>query len=116
MERIAIPIFQKRVSPVLDACNRLLIIDLEDGGVVNLQEIPIENLSFKERLDMFVQFKIKKIICGGVSELMLTMLKSKQIELIGGIMGKVDEIIAAYCCGSLDDPCFCMPGKRVDVK
>ncbi len=29
MLRIAVPIFQNRVSPVLDSCERLLVIDIE---------------------------------------------------------------------------------------
>jgi predicted Fe-Mo cluster-binding NifX family protein len=116
MERIAIPIFHMRVSPVLDACNQVLIVELADGAEVSRQEVCVGSLSLKERLDLFVGLKINRIICGGISELMLTMLKSKQIEPIGGISGEVEKIIVAYCCGNLDDPSFCMPGKRVNVK
>jgi hypothetical protein len=29
MERIAIPVFESRVSPVLDFCRRLLVIDID---------------------------------------------------------------------------------------
>jgi len=33
MVRIAIPIFHKRISPVLDACIRLSVIDVEKKNV-----------------------------------------------------------------------------------
>lgn len=116
MERVAIPIFESRVSPVLDSCAKLLCIDLEDGLEMRRQEIAVKKLSVYERLDLLCRWGIKTVICAGISELMCSLLKSRKIEPISGVFGEVEKIIHAYCCGNLDDPCFCMPGKRLDDK
>jgi predicted Fe-Mo cluster-binding NifX family protein len=114
MERVAIPIFESRVSPVLDSCSRLLCIDLEEGIEMRREEIAVQKLSVYERLDMLCRWGIKTVICAGISELMCSLLKSRNIESVSGVVGEVEKIINAYCCGNLDDPCFCMPGKRPD--
>lgn len=113
MERIAIPVFRRRVSPVLDVCRRMMIVDIDDGIEVDRQQIRVGHLSFRERVELLVLWKVRRIICGGISELMITLLKNEGIEAVGGIAGEVEAIIAAYCCGRLDDPSFCMPGRRM---
>ena len=44
MARIVISIFHKRVSPVLDACIRLSIIDVDKKNVIERQEVSLANL------------------------------------------------------------------------
>lgn len=112
MERVAIPIFESRVSPVLDSCARMLVIDFESGREVGRQEIFLDKMSVPERLAVLARLHIRKIICAGVSDMMCRLLESKKIEPVSGIAGEVEKIICAYCSDSLDDPCFCMPGKR----
>jgi len=53
MIRIAIPVFQDRISPVLDACTRLLIVDLDKNVEIEREEIYLDDLSLAERLTIF---------------------------------------------------------------
>jgi predicted Fe-Mo cluster-binding NifX family protein len=112
MERVAIPVFEARVSPVLDTCVRMLVVDLDGSSEVKRSEVFLEQMSVYERSEVLARWGIKKIICAGVSNLMCRMLKRRKIETIRGIAGEVEKIIHAYCCGNLNDPCFCMPGKH----
>ena len=114
MERIGIPIFESRVSPVLDSCNRLVLIDVDQGREVGRQEISLERNTVTERIELFVRWGIGKIICAGVSDLMCKYIAGKNITLISGIAGELDKILDAYICGRLNDACFEMPGKHGD--
>jgi predicted Fe-Mo cluster-binding NifX family protein len=111
MERVGIPVFESRVSPVLDSCNRLLVVDIDGGREVNRVEISLEKINISERIEIFTRWGIRKIICAGVSDIMCRYLAAKKIALISGIAGKLEEIINAYICDKLDDACFIMPGK-----
>lgn len=111
MERVGIPIFESRVSPVLDSCKRLLVIDIEGGREVNRVEISLEKININERIEIFARWGIRKIICAGISDVMCRYLAAKKITLISGIAGKFEEILNAYVCNNLDDPCYVMPGK-----
>ena len=111
MERVGIPVFESRVSPVLDSCNRLVVVDIDSGREINRVEISLEKINITERIEIFTRWGIRKIICAGVSDVMCKYLAARKIMLISGIAGKLEEILNAYICDKLDDACFTMPGK-----
>ena len=111
MERIGIPIFESRISPVLDACHRLMVVDIDGGLEVKRVEITLEKSDITERIEVFTRWGIGKIICAGVSDVMCRYLAARNIILISGFAGKVEEILNAYLCNRLNDPCYMMPGK-----
>ncbi len=112
MERVAIPVFEERVSPVLDLCNQMVIIDLDEGKEVQRQSLSLQMLSVSERCELMARWNICKIICAGVSDSMVKLLASKNIRAIDGKAGELDKIIEAYICKRLDAACFMMPGKK----
>ena len=112
MERVAIPVFESRVSPVLDSCRRIVVVDIEEGCEIRRQEIALEKMSIHERLEVIARWGIRKIICAGVSDVMCKFLAGKNITLISGIAGELETILNAYICNCLNDPCFLMPGNR----
>jgi predicted Fe-Mo cluster-binding NifX family protein len=114
MERVAIPVFESRVSPVLDFCHRMVIVDIKHGRETNRQEVSLENLTLTQRLEIFAQWGVRKIICAGVSDVMCRFLSGAHIALISGVAGDIEKIINAYICNHLDDACFIMPGKKPD--
>jgi predicted Fe-Mo cluster-binding NifX family protein len=116
MERVAIPVFESRVSPVLDSCQRIVVVDFENGREIRRQELSLEKMSVHERIEVMVRWGIRKIICAGVSDVMCRFLAGKNIVLVSGIAGELEKIINAYICNRLDDACFIMPGKRNEKK
>ncbi len=112
MERIAIPIFQSRISPVLDACNELMIVDLSEAGPVQRAIVSLEKLTPAERGITMSRRGVQKIICAGVSEWMLACLVNRGMHVISGVSGEVEQIIAAYEQNLLDQDRFRMPGGK----
>ena len=115
MIRIAIPIFHQRVSPVLDTCTRLLIIDYEGETETGRREVAFDIYSQSERYDILKKLKPDVIICCGVSESFDRMLKAAGIRLVCGIAGDVQQVLGAFICNRLDDPRFRMPGFKSDA-
>jgi predicted Fe-Mo cluster-binding NifX family protein len=116
MPRLAIPIFKARVSPVLDTCKRILLIDFENNRQTAQKELDLDNFSLRERLQIFEKNDVAVVICGGISSFFHAMLSNSNILLISGICGNVDEVIDAHFDGRLDDPCFFMPGYKAGDK
>jgi predicted Fe-Mo cluster-binding NifX family protein len=114
MERVGIPVFESRVSPVLDSCHRMVVVDIKGGFEIQRQEISLEKLPLNQRLELFTRWGIRKIICAGVSDLMCRFLSGIDVVLISGVAGDIEKIIKAYICNRLDDTCFSMPGKKSD--
>ena len=112
MERIAIPIFQNRISPVLDACRNLMVVDIEDGKESRLMIISLAGMTCLERSATIFRRRIDTIICAGISDLMSRYMTGRGINLVSGIAGDADRIIEAYCQHRLCDDRYLMPGRR----
>ncbi len=114
MQRVAIPIFQNRISPVLDSCRHMLIIDIDQGAEMDRETVYMDEMSLTERCGIFAKLDVTMMICGGVSEVFANMLMGAGIHLLNGIAGEVDDVITAFFEGRLDKPQFYMPGFRKD--
>lgn len=110
MSRIAIPIFMGRVSPVLDTCTRLMLITVEHSREIERQELFLNGFSLSDRYHLMKKAEIDVIICCGISDVLFSMLASTDMQLICGIIGDVDEVLAAFLSDRLGEPSFRMPG------
>ncbi|MBF0452074.1 MAG: NifB/NifX family molybdenum-iron cluster-binding protein [Candidatus Magnetomorum sp.] len=107
--KIAIPTFRSRLSPVFDWCERLLIIEKMQNDEMRM-EVSLANLTLMERVNILLELNIEILICGVVSESLLPVLESKNIHVIPGIAGTIDEIIEAFFMDTLKQKKFTMPG------
>jgi len=112
MIRIAIPIFHHRVSPVLDTCTRLLIIDFEGQSEVDRREVVFDMYSTSERFEIVKKLNPDAVICCGVSDVFDRMFQAAGIRLICGIAGNVQQVAEAFLYDRLNAPCFRMPGFK----
>ncbi len=106
----AVPVFMGRVSPVLDACTQLVLLELGGKRETACREVHITGASIFERACQMQKLGIGVIICGTVSDAFYNLLRGDGIDLVCGIAGDVDDVIDAYFNGSLDQPRFRMPG------
>jgi predicted Fe-Mo cluster-binding NifX family protein len=112
MNRIAIPVFRSRISPVFDSCSRVLLVDLEHNREIKRTEITFEDLSVRERLRMLSRWGVTNVICAGISQSFHDQLTAAKISPITGIVGDVSEVLSAFRCDGLNDPHFFMPGYK----
>jgi predicted Fe-Mo cluster-binding NifX family protein len=108
--RVAVPVFMGRVSPVLDTCNQLYVIDPEGQKESARRMIRMKSASILERVRELNNLGVGLVICGAVSEFFFNLLREADIELVCDIAGDVDDVIEAYYDGSLRQPRFRMPG------
>jgi len=113
--RIAIPVFQSRVSPVFDCCSRVLLVDLEPDREIKRTEITCQDLSVFDRVKRLNESGVTLVICAGISQSFHDQLVAAEISTIPGIVGQVDEVLSAFKCDRLDNSCFCMPGYKPDL-
>jgi predicted Fe-Mo cluster-binding NifX family protein len=112
MVRIAIPIWNERISPVLDSCARLVVFDVVENKVVDRKEAYLGALSVFERSSLMKKLDIEVVICGAVSEVFCQALESNLIYMVCGITGDVEQALDAFLGNRLNDPRFRMPGYQ----
>lgn len=111
MRRTAVPVFMGRVSPVLDTCTQLFVMESSGKNEMVSRTVTIKGGSIFERTRELLKLGVNAVICGAVSGAFFNLLHEAGIEPVSGIAGDIDEIIDAYRNGTLGDARFRMPGS-----
>ncbi|MBW1836219.1 MAG: NifB/NifX family molybdenum-iron cluster-binding protein [Deltaproteobacteria bacterium] len=108
--RIAIPIWDNKVSPVMDTASRLLIIETDGHKESARFEIYLEEQDISRRCHRIQGLEIDVLICGAICRSLAGMLLASDIHIISEISGLVEDVLEAYLQGTLADSKFFMPG------
>lgn len=110
--RIAVPIWEDKISPVLDTASKLMVIENNDHREVTRFEVYLLEQDTSKRGSFIRGLDIDVLICGAVSRQLLGMLEASGIEIISGISGPAEEILEAYLQRGLLHSGFFMPGSK----
>ena len=108
--KLAIPVWQGRISPVFDVAGQLLLVELADGREVAREERLVEESTADERAKKLAELGIGTLICAGISQSLEAMLADCGIRVIARICGGVEDVLTAFAAGRLDEERFAMPG------
>jgi len=112
MRRTAVPVFMGRVSPVLDTCTQLFVMESSGKNEMVSRTITIKGGSIFERTRELLKLGVKAVICGAVSDAFFNLLSEAGIKLVCNIAGDMDDVIDAYRNGTLGQARFRMPGSE----
>jgi len=107
--RVAVPIWNGRISPVFDTARQVNILALDRGEVVGRETVALapdpvpRALGLRER-------RVDLLICGAISANLEDMVARSGIRVISDICGPVGQVVQAYLDGRLEEPVFRMPG------
>ena len=112
MEKVAIPIWDERVSPVLDTATCLAIYDIDGQNEPERELVNIPHTHFTLIAKYIAQLKVDTVLCGALSRPMRSILISRGINVFPWVTGEVTEIVQAYQNGRLSDERFILPGRN----
>jgi predicted Fe-Mo cluster-binding NifX family protein len=110
--RIAISIWEDKISPVLDTASKLLIIENKTQKESSRFEASLRGLDMSQRSSFIRKLDLDVLICGAVSRQFKEMLKACGIKIISGISGPAEDVLKAYIQGDLPYSGFFMPGSK----
>ena len=110
--KIAIPVWENKVSPVLDTASRLMVVELKDEGPMSRFEIYLDERDLSRRCLRIQDLCVDTLICGAVTRHFSELLKASGIKLIQGISGQPEAVLNAYLDGTLAHPKYLMPGSN----
>ncbi len=108
--RIAIPVWEGRVSPVLDVAEHLLIVDVDNGREVGRSVERFGPVILPQRAHRISELRVGVMICGAISRPLADMLLASGIRVFPCIIGEVEDVLRSYLDDGLTDPSFFMPG------
>jgi predicted Fe-Mo cluster-binding NifX family protein len=112
MEKIALAVWNNRISPVFDASRTILVLTLERQMVIGRELVVFANDNPIHKLRRMSDLGIHTLICGAISRELAQMLSARGISTLPFVTGAVDEVLAAYMIGGLPNMRFSMPGCR----
>ena len=108
--RVAIPHWQGRVSPVFDVAGNVLLVDVADGKEQARQNVAVEAEQPQARASLLAGHGAAVLICGAISWPLEMALASAGIEVIPQTCGDIEQVLAAFVNGQLQQDAFLMPG------
>lgn len=112
--RVAISIWEDRISPVLDTASKLLVVENETQKESSHHEVYLLKHNIFKRCRFIGSLNVDVLICGAVSRQFSDMLKSSGIEVISGISGPAEAVLDAYLHGDLHHSGFFLPGSKTN--
>jgi predicted Fe-Mo cluster-binding NifX family protein len=108
--KIAIPIFENRISPRFDFSPEMWVIEVERGRVVGQEKFSTANLNLPKRLEQITSNGVDKVICGGIDGLSRDQLGSRGIDVVQDVTGDADIVFDLFMRGRLRSG-FCCERK-----
>jgi predicted Fe-Mo cluster-binding NifX family protein len=106
--RIAIPIWNGRVSPVFDVSRLIRVFDIHDGAVISVTN---RRLKGDSRAMGLLKLGVDLLICAAISTTLESTLWRSGIEVLPDICGSANEIVDAFVSGDKGLNGFRSPGN-----
>jgi predicted Fe-Mo cluster-binding NifX family protein len=108
--KIAIPIFENRISPRFDFSPEMWIVEVDRGEVVGQDKLSTANLNLPQRLEKVTLNGVDKLICGGIDPFSRDQLGSRGIDIVQDVIGDAETAIGLFLRGRLQSG-LCCEGK-----
>ena len=109
--RIAIPVWNGRVSPVFDVAKTIRVTDI-DSADGTPAEIEVHAINSAHPRSTLADLGVDLLVCSAISAPLEAILWVSGIEVLSDICGSPDEIIAALAAGDDELGRFRSPGSR----
>jgi len=112
MTRIALPIWEGRVSPVFDVAEHLLFVDF-DGTRERWRRLHrVHGPDPASRVQALAAYDVNLLICGAISRTVEHAVTGAGIEVEAGICGDVERVLCAFALGNLSaEAALHLPGS-----
>jgi predicted Fe-Mo cluster-binding NifX family protein len=101
MKRIAIPVFENRISNRLDCSEHILLYFIEKDKIESYETLRLIQSSSSAKLSKLLELGIDVLICNGITDFYSRKLSESNVQVIPWIRGEVKEVICQYMNGEL---------------
>ncbi len=110
--KLAIPHWHGRISPVFDVARQALLVEPSGEGEEIREDLALTVADPIDRAAALAGRGVGRLICGAISQPFRAACAARDIEVMSGICGEVEAVIAAATDGSLTGTAFRLPGCR----
>lgn len=104
--KIAIPVFQDRVSPRFEFAPKLLLATIQDARVVEKQELDLSAFDYDlfQRSALLHKLGVEVFICGGLQDFVMRLLSAQKVRVVTSVYGDAEAALEQFLRGTLLTP------------
>ena len=111
--KIAIPLFGTRISPRFDHARRFLLVRVENGEIIEREELPAEDWTPLTRVRKLSELGIDTLICSGIDRVSAQQLSFNGIRIYSWVTGEAEDALRCFLSGGLEQgDMVCSGGHR----
>ena len=110
--KIAIPVFENRISPRFDCAPGLRLCEVEGDKITGTREIFCQGFNDNERVSQLKDLGVDTLICGGLPNYLLSILRNIGIKVIPWVAGDTGEALTLFLRGRLNSGMVICPGRK----
>ena len=95
---------------MFDVARNLLVVDIDQARVHNRESVRLDTEDLQARAERVAEAGVEVLICGAVSWPLELALAHAGVEVISQTCGDIEQVLAAYAAGRLNQNAFLMPG------
>ena len=111
--KIAIPLFGTRISPRFDYTRSFLLVRVENGEIIERQELSVEDWTPPTRVRKLSELGIDTLICGCIDRASAQQLSSNGVRIYSWVTGEACDALRCFIQGRLK---LLLPGDHIYVK
>lgn len=97
--RLAIPLYESRVSPRFCFAPTAWLVEIMDGEIAAEESLDLGKHDFKQRLERLAARGIDTILCGGFNREFIPCASQLGIRVVWGLYGDGRQVLAAFLQG-----------------
>jgi len=110
--RVAMPIWNDRISPVFDCARRLVVFERGESDHMVKSDVALDDVPVPCRGLELARLGVNVLICGAITRSLAAALDASGVTVIPFVSGEIEEVLRAYENGQLVQGTFDMPGCR----
>lgn len=110
--KIAVPVWNNRVSPVFDTSRHFLVVEFVDGEETSREQHTMADIFPPFRVRRLKELDVELLICGAISNPVACLIDAAGIALMPWVSGDVADVLDAFSRERLSDSRYRMPGCR----
>jgi len=107
--KIAVPVWEDRIAPVLDTADSFIVYDIEHGVIDGKRDVYIGLGSLREKAVVLGSHG-DILVCGALSHDMEMFLAAVGMAIEPWLMGAPELVVLMIAAGETPGPSFIMPG------
>ncbi len=108
--KIAISVWNHRVSPVFDAAQQLFVVKWDQGKEIERTQQELKEFEILDRANRLQELDVHVLLCGAISQTLERAIQIKGIQVISHVCGDVEDVLQAFISNQITHPRFLMPG------